>query len=278
MRQVLNNELKRAFCSYKMLFVIAVELIIVILYTVQEVFPICFEQNPFLYSIVDTGKVDGIRGVYYAWIGFNHSQHRTMLFTALPLFAAIPYGSSLYTDEKSRYVENVLLRCRRSEYYTSKLIVMFLSGGAVAVFPFILSMLINMALLPFERVFTSSFWFTINDRIAAGELFFKAPFLYCLLYLLVLFIGFGMLNCLCFTASYIFANRFVVMSFPFVIYYVSFVVCSVLKVYRASPWSYMRFNEMDRDYLGAVIINTIIVAAAVLSCLWLRGRRKSNII
>jgi len=29
-------------------------------YTVQEVFPICFESNPFLFSVIDSGKVEHV--------------------------------------------------------------------------------------------------------------------------------------------------------------------------------------------------------------------------
>lgn len=65
MKRVLVSELKRAFINPVMIAVICIEFVIVILYTVQEVLPVCYVSNPFLYSMVYTGKVDGIRGAYY---------------------------------------------------------------------------------------------------------------------------------------------------------------------------------------------------------------------
>lgn len=278
MRAVLRNEFKRAFLNPGMALVILAEVVLVAIYMVQEVLPVCYRTNPYLYSIVDTGKVRGIMGVYYTWIGFNYSQCRTILFTVLPLLAALPYGASLYQDEKKRYVENVMVRCKRSEYYLTKLIVLFVSGGVIAVFPFILNFLSNMLFLPFERVVPESAWFTMRDPIVASELFYDAPIVYVFLYLLVLFVGFGLLNCLCFPASYLFANGFVVMTVPFAVYYGSFLVASLFGDTRASLWNSLRFNIMERDYMGSVMAFIAALAVVIVVCVVSRARKHSDII
>ncbi len=278
MRVLLRNELKRAFLNPAMILVAVIEVVLVGVYMVQEVLPIYNDINPFLYTQVARGKVGGIYGTYYAWIGFNFSQCQHILFTMLPLLAALPYGASLYQDEKKRYVENVLVRCKRSEYYLSKLIVLFVSGGVIAVFPFVLNLLLNPLFLPFERLTPSLNWFTVKDMSAAAELLYHAPMVYVCLYLAVLFVGYGMLNCICFPASYLFVNSYVVMSVPFVLYYASFVVASLFGRYSASIWNYLRFHMMLRDDLGIILLITIILTVVIAASVAARARRNSDIL
>lgn len=278
MKRVLVSELKRAFINPVMIAVICIEFVIVILYTAQEVLPVCYVSNPFLYSMVYTGKVDGIRGAYYTWIGFNHSQCRTILYSILPLLAALPYGASLYNDEKRRYVENVLIRCKRREYYMSKFIAMFMSGGAVAAFPFLLSIIINALFLPFETIVPELFWISLKNNEILADLFYNAPLLYITVFIIMTFVMYGCLNCLCFPASYIFANGFVIMAVPFSIYYGSFVVLSFLGNKSASLWLSMRFNYMMRNDLAIIITTFGVIAAVELLVLLIRSGKHSDII
>lgn len=278
MKRILVNELKRAFVNRIMLLVIVMETLLVIVYTVQEVLPVYYVSNPFRYSVIETGKVRGILGTYYTWIGFSFSQCQTIMFTILPLIAALPYGSSLYYDEKKRYVENILIRCRRKDYYIAKAIAIFVTGGVVATYPLVLSLVINAAYLPFERIVPELSWFTVKGVSVLAELFYKAPIVYVIIYILVTFVSFGILNCLCIPASYIFANGFVIMAVPFTVYYGSFVVCSFLGKKSASLWLSMRFSYLLKNDALIVICTFILIIVLISISLVARIRRHSDIL
>lgn len=253
MKSQLKIELERAFINKKFVIVLLIEIAILLTHFIHIIYPAITTGIPFLKQYIGT-KTDFIPGALYYWIGANNSIERTALFAILPILCAIPYGNSLYKDCNSKYYEKFIVREEKKNYYFSKLIVMFLNGGIVGAFPFVLSLYVNLLLLPIEQILPSQHYFSMcSDTIICANLFVAHPVLYCIVYMIFVFVGFGIINCLCFCFSYILTNSAVVLMSPFVIYFSSFVLMEFIGVIPVA-WQFMRFNQLQKDDLLWVIL------------------------
>lgn len=268
-----KNEIKRAFYNWKFFLVIMFETAFIFMFTMEKVMPVYRELYPAMLSDAFTGKNNAyIPGALYQWLGFSLGRYITIIFAVLPLLAAIPYGASLYMEENNRYCNQVILRGGKKPYYRGKLLGMFFSGGVVAVYPFLLSLLVNMALLPIEHVSATTHEFRSNNA-AFIDVFYEHTGVYLLIYFMELFILFGLLNCCCFIATYIFSNRFVVMSFPFAIYFTSGVLGQTTGI-NAVPWIYSRMQNMQKETVIPAMIQIILVIICTVGmCIYKSSRR-----
>lgn len=256
MKQLFKIEFSRAICNKKLIVVLIIEAALIIFDFFSYGMSIRNKTIPFLLEHASNGKVDNIPGTLSVWIGLHYGQMRTIIYSVLPILAAFPYGESLYQDEKYHYNYNIITRTKKSNYYMAKLVAQFISGGLCAVFPFLLSLILNAMILPFENVMACLSNF-MGDAYFLSELFYSAPIAYVLLYLLYIFLGFGILNTVCFIAAYVFSNRYVVMVSPFCLYFCSFVISNLIGNY-VSPWEYLRFNDILKDDLMQIVIQLVI--------------------
>lgn len=274
MKQQLKNELKRAFFNPVFYGVILLEIVFVIAFFIKEVYPVWTETVPFYKSNMETGKVNFIPGAYYTWIGFRYSPFRSILFAILPILAALPYGASLYGDEKSRYTVHLFTRGEKRDYYVAKLFVMFLSGGVASVFPFAASLFMNMLVLPLETVLSSTSYF-MNGTVFLSDLFYQAPFVYILCYMFIVFAGFGLINGICYAASCFLESRVVVSLAPFAVYFTTFVIAG-FDSRIVVPWEYLRINDMKSDDVPAVFIQLLGMILILAVCVLYKSRRKAD--
>lgn len=268
MKRMLKNELYRAFANKRMLIVLIIETVFIMIYTISEVFPVYTHTLPFQLSTLETAKpMPYISGALHEWIALRHSSFSVILFTAVPLLAAIPYGDSLYVDEQSHYVNHYCIRENKKSYYFSKLISMFLSGGFAAAFPFILSFILNTALLPIEPVQVSSGAF-FSGMSVFSEVFYRNPLAYVFIYIFQIFLVFGLLNCFCFVFADMLSTRFVVTIVPFTIYFASGLVGNFTDPHMA-PWIYVKMQNMYKYTLWMVALQIVIaVMIAIGTCIY----------
>lgn len=277
MGRQLNLELERAFKTKKFATVIMIESAIIFVYIVHKVIPAAMTGIPFLKQYIGT-KTDFLPGALYYWIGLNNSMERSILFAILPIICAIPYGTSLYTDYITTYQNHFVIRQERGDYFFSKLIVLFLNGGMIAVFPFAVSLYLNSLILPFEETLSIQGYFSLcNEKIICSELFFKSPIIYCLIYLLFIFVGFGIINCICYIFTYILSGSAVILISPFIVYFTSFVL---MEFFGGIPvaWQFMRFNQMKKDDLFIVTLQLLVLAMIPLIIAMLKSRKQGDII
>lgn len=277
MKQLFKIELERAFRNKRILIVLLIEIALIIYNFISYGLDMKTETIPFLLNNIATGKVDNIPGVFYVWIGLHYSQIRTILYSVLPILAAFPYGDSLYIDEDNHYYYNIITRTKKINYFTVKMVVMFFSGGVCAVFPFLLDFLLSALLLPFGNVLACLSRF-MGDAFIFSELFYKKPLLYCLLYMLAVFGGFGLLNLFCYIGTYVFSNKYVVAISPFCIYFCSFVVSNFAADWYVSPWEYLRFNDVLKDDVSKIIIQVVIYFILICGVYIDRIRKKKDML
>lgn len=256
MKQLLKLEFERTFKNKKFIAVIILQTVLIIYDFFTYAFQIYKVTIPFYLEHLDSGKVENLPGVYATWVGLHYGQTRTILFSVLPLLCAFVYGASLYSDEKHHYNYQLITRTSRKDYYLSKLITLFISGGVIAAYPFILSLFLNSLILPFEDVLPALSYFMSDAYIMAG-LFYKFPILYVLIYIILVFIGYGLLNCICIFATYIFSNGFVIMITPFCVYFCTYVISNFFE-YIVSPFMYLRINDVRVSELPMIIVQIVI--------------------
>lgn len=273
MGRILKNELYRGFINKRFFFIIAVEICIVAAHVFINVLPIAVKTVPLYQQEINHRWVRNMPGAYYTWLGIMTCPIHLMLMAILPLLAAVPYGDSLYIDEQNRYIYHINTRAAKKKYYAAKLLAMFITGGTAAAFPYLLSFLVNIAILPMETVIPSSFVYLSNIECLSG-LFYKSPFLYVIAYLFFTFIGFGILNCLCFVATYILSNRFLVILFPFVVDYLMLILGDLFEVKTNMPWIYLNFNVFWKSDIPAAVIHFSIFLFIIIAAYLYKSSRK----
>lgn len=257
------NEMKRVFLNWKFLLIIILETIFITFYTYVVVAPGIGILSKEIAAIESGKSLTFLTGALYNWLGLSHNRYSIILFAVTPIIAALPYGASLYMDEKNRYLNQIILRGGKRPYYLSKLAGLFLSGGLIAVYPFLLSLLMSMSILPVEHVSVAAHEFIVGN-IAFISLLYNNTTIYLIMMLLWLFLIYGLLNCLCFVGSYLFSNRFIVASFPFAVYFATGVLGQFAPL-NATPWVYGRMENMTKDMLWIALLEIIVIVVTCLS-------------
>lgn len=277
MKKILKSELYKAFINKRFLITILAESAVVLAFVFINVVPVITQTIPWMFENIDAGWVTYMPGAYYTWLGLMNCAVHAVIKAILPLLIAIPYGDSLYLEEQSHYVYHINTRTKKSNYYFAKLLTMFLSGGMVAAFPYLLSFLINIALLPMETVIPSTS-VSLGNIVILSQLYYAAPLLYVFAYLFLTFVGFGILNCFCFTASYVFSNRFLVTLFPFIIDYFMCMIGDFFGGRNRTPWIYLNINSFWKTDIPAAIIQFSIFLMIIMATYFYKcGRRPDRL-
>ncbi len=157
--------------------------------------------------------------------GYNFgNKYFYTLITLMPILSAIPYGAAFLTDARTGLINQFAIRCKKSHYYLAKLITAFVSGGTVAVIPFIVNLIICMLYLPWGTPLYYTSLHLVAPHCVLADIYYTYPALYVFLYLLYIFVIFGLINCICLTFVYVEDNLFAVMLAPFIIYYTSHIL------------------------------------------------------
>lgn len=230
MRAILKLELKRAFKSMAFLIVVLAGCLMAVLafYMSRDCL---LPKNWLAYMNGHTDSFHPTKNMpmdvaLQVWMpGLNYgNKYFYALITLMPVLAAIPYGVSFLTDANTGLINQYVIRCKKRHYYTAKLITAFLSGGTVAVIPFIFNLIICMMYLPWGTPFYYTALNSVASHSVLAEIYYTYPALYVILYLLYIFVIFGLINCICLTFVYVEDNLFAVMLAPFIIYYTSHIL------------------------------------------------------
>ncbi len=279
---MLKNELYKAFINKRFLLVLFIETLLIVWYTIGEAIPLMNEYMlPLNEHFITWEYPDKManrlpHGAYYMWIVFKTCKQRVLLYAILPILAAIPYGESLFVEKSSHYTYHLLMKKGKIQYYTAKLITLFVSGGTVAMFPFLLSFLINAAIMPLESVSSVTGQFFASSVIFS-DIFYKEPLLYIVLHILITFVCYGMLNCFCFVGTYFLNNRFVVMLFPFILYYVSgYIESAIFSSSSIVPWYSFRIRNVLKIDIAPIMVVILTIIAIILVAYLFKCRKKGD--
>lgn len=215
-------ELRKAFGSKKFLLGMALLLIFSILSAVYMIEGRAgYNPGGILESMKDGEFVQNptlpLITFYNSWVGGDELSLAASLFYALlPVGAALPFGWSYYVERKNGYLKNIYSRVDRRIYLTGKSIAVFLSGAAVVAISLIVNILLVLAKIP---LITPHVWYNLYNHIYFGnlwaDLYFSAPGIYVLLYVLLDVVYGGIFVLFSFATGFYFRNIFAVLFSPF---------------------------------------------------------------
>lgn len=208
-----KQELKRSLLNRNMLLGLIIGMIFVFSYYYQFVMPL------------ESGRIDEwycINSAYNYWIGASCSPMQSYIFFyILPILAVLPAGLSLYEDYKSGYYRQILIRGVKKKYYISKIVSVFISGGVVITIPLIVSFYLSALRLPLALPEGVSF--AINRDSVLFDMYYNHPMIYFLFFIAIDFMAAGAVAVLAMFVTFFVDYRFVILIFPFTVYY--FVSC-----------------------------------------------------
>lgn len=232
MRKILKEELGRALRSGGMVAALIIGSVVALAQVIQYQIPayrinqaMDFEKVPILslYTISDS------------WMGGSPIYLETFLyFLILPILAALPFGTSYFTDRSSGFTKGIYTRSSRKQYLTAKYVAALISGGIAVSLPLLLNLACGMVLLP-NLVAPS---ILPHNGINAGNMlhtiYFSKPLLYILAFLCTDFALGGLWACAALASSFLSDYKIVVLICPFFIQLGIHVVCTMLNKIKYS--------------------------------------------
>lgn len=214
--------------------------------------------------------------VYYLWIGAMGSVSQSLYYQVLPLLAVTPYALSGLTDQKSGYVRTMVLRAGKKAYYRAKYLAVFLSGGAAVTLPLLVNFMLTACYAPMTPTNPYSIWGLVYDRFGA-HLYYEAPFLYVLFFMLVTFLFGGLLAALALSISRVTDFVLTVWLTPFLLtLMISYVAVGTAKYEWMLFYLLTCGREAIFDPAAAVVEGGCLLLITVL--LWFGGRGRRNIL
>ena len=218
---------------------------------------------------------------YNSWVGGDELSLAASLFYALlPVGAALPFGWSYYVERKNGYLKNTYSRVDKKIYLTGKTIAVFLSGAAIVAISLVVNILLVLAKIP---LITPHVWYNLYNHIYFGnlwaDLYFSAPGLYVLLYVLLDAVYGGVFALFSFAAGFYFRNIFAVLFSPFLFMVAASYIERVIQnnITDRVPVEFVptQFLHPQGSYFQimawAVLLVTVLLLAFSLLTIYFRG-------
>lgn len=156
--------------------------------------------------------------ILQGWLGYDlYSPYHIVFFLVFPLMAAAPYGYSLHYELGSGYAKQILAKCSRRDYFTSKFMAAFISGGITVAIPLLLGLIISACFFPAVGIDLISLHSSVTSNNIWVSLFYEKPVLYALAYTGLDFVYGGLFACMSLAISGWCANGFLAVVFPLIL-------------------------------------------------------------
>lgn len=184
--------------------------------------------------------VDVSTGVFYKWLGINRGMHIGIyFFLALPLLTAMAYSWTVSHDRNTGYAAQVINRVGRRKYFAAKFLVTFLSGGIVFAGALILDFMLLATFSPAYRPWPGDLASAMDPFHFCSELFYRNPYVFCLLWCGVAFLWGGTMSCMGAAAGMLTKKRVLSGIMPFLLFTAQPVaVAFILQHYRITIYGH----------------------------------------
>ncbi len=218
----------------------------------------------------------GVTSVYTKWIGNDwNSWYSALYFFIFPLTAVMPSGLSIYKERKSNYAAQMLIRERRTNYYLKKYISAFVSGGTIVCLPIVLNIAIVAMKFPFRAPdLNYDIYYKMQSFSFGSIMFYRYPFLYLLMRLVVIFIYAGLCAILSVSISFVCKNRYMILFTPIILFMVINFSNNVVRIpYEMSP---IRFLGAGNIFIVStpVVLGEAVVLLVVSFVMYLYGSKQ----
>lgn len=154
--------------------------------------------------------------VFNSWIGApDFSVAVSVFFFVLPLLAAIPYGWSCCEERNSGYRRSIIVHTGKNQYYLSKYIATFISGGLAIAIPMVFSFFLAHLFLPVVMPLPENMeLYAVWAESFMSWFYYNTPYLYVLLYIIIDFIFAGLLACITMAVTTVVRQKWIVVIIP----------------------------------------------------------------
>lgn len=267
MRRLIKLECKCAFCSWWFVVALAIGMIPAFLDAYSSLTSYygdsgmkAYMESCILRNIVPTDGLEGY-SLYDSWLGAcgGIDLAPMLFFYLVPLLAALPCGWSIADEIHSGYLKVIVPRTGRRNYFASRLLAAFLSGGAVVSLPLLFNFGLTAALLP---AVTPHPYNDMYYPVSHGDLFsviaYAHPLVYALLCILLAFLFSGLFSCLSLVAALHSRRRITALVIP----YITVILCDTTRNFL-NYTSTISTSPLDLTHpLGAIASPRSYVAAA----------------
>ena len=234
MGKLMRAEFFRAFHNKIYMASIGVGLLICIWHFWENVYPLKDYVYTAQYPLSSFAK----------WLGGDNSSLQPVLYYLLvPILCALPYAGSYFSDIKTGYVKQVLIRSKKKDYLRSKYIMTFITGATVSAVPLALDFILTGMVLPAVIPQSGTGIFGGAPKMLMADLFYTHPYCYLFLYLILDAVFFGLLTTIALLAAHLTENRFLVILMPFLCYLFVFSVSQMTGAVQLSPFGFLRPSQ-----------------------------------
>ncbi|MBM7542280.1 hypothetical protein [Amphibacillus cookii] len=193
------------------------------------------------------------------WIGGEaFSLGYTLFFTLIPLMAVLPYSWSYFIENKIGYVKSIVTRSSKFQYYLSKYIATFVSGGLVVLIPLIANILIVACFVPaITPTKLYPLYYAVDHGSLWSGLFYTHPIIYVLLYLILDFVFAGLFATMSLAVSFFIKNRIAIILIPFffiLILHYSRTFLAYIYYNEISPLHYLHSTAIENYANGGMVL------------------------
>lgn len=259
MKGIFREELRRAFKGKGMLLALAIGCTISISHVIQCQIP-AYHLN----QIMRFDKPGYPFNVSEMWIeGNSFDMQGFLYFYVMPLIAALPFGTSYFTDQKDGYLKGIYMRVSRKRYLSAKYTATFLSGGMAVVLPLILNLMCCMVLLPNLVAQTPMAHNGISGRNLFYEIYYTNPLVYILIFLCLDFVLAGLFACIALSCTFLSDYKIIIAIAPFFVQLTIHVLCGV--IIEMPQWSSVFFTRSGFGLENLMIPLVYIVVGGLLT-------------
>lgn len=271
MLNLIKIELDRAFRNTKMYIALLAGCIVSVLQLIIEVLPcVKFQETGDFKEFPHTS--------FEHYIGVNGKVFTIYFYMFMIILAAVPYAVTAYTDRKTGYIKNIFTRTDKKNYYISKYIAAFLSAGTVVVVPQILNLLLQTLIFPSIQPYPGIGYVGLFPEMMWSDIYYKNAFVYFILYIVLDFIMYGLINTIAVSAMWLFNGRVVFVLLPFMCVKCVDLVFSML---RMENWMAESFLRPDQPYINTSLCEIAVYALVLITICIIMGiygvRKKDNL-
>ena len=234
MKVLIKNELKRAVFNKWMYISLLIGCSLAIIHVIANVIP--YANRIYLGSYPLT--------VFNKWMGGeSFSVEPVIYFFIFPILISLPYAGTLKMDISSGYIKNIITRINKTKYFLTKYVITFITSSILAVIPLILNLLLVSIILPSTIPQANLGTYPIFSVSLMGDLYYSKPYLYILIYLIIIGIFSGLLSTTALFITYFAENIFFVILSPFIIYLLAFSITQLTDLHQFSPYGFLRPSQ-----------------------------------
>lgn len=279
MKKLLKVECRRAFANktFYLCFGIGVILCVWSLY-IQLVEVRTFNKLLQEYGMEKAGLYYP-RSLYNSFIGLDYAYLPSIiLYTIFPLLVTLPHAVSYYSDKKSGYIKNILIKAKRTDYYIAKYISVFWSSFTSVLLILFFSLWISALFFPaLPPEVTTATYCPFDSSAMLVELYYSHPLIYTIIYIFIDAGFFGIISTIALGISCYTDNKLFVFSGGMILYLVTDYIMELTGRYEFSPLRFLKPTQMTCNSKPLIILSELVLIIIVVAVLFLRKEREKDV-